>query len=171
MRAVDVSLAGVLVVVLASPGLWAQPQRSTSPDADEAPIRRLIETTLPERYNAADVHGLAALWSDEATHSGLVAGARRRGGRAAIEEMWATGFAQPNRDRARRLSVAVTAIHFIRPDVAAVDALITYTGGRHADDSPRADSSELLFAVASRESGAWMITASRVVPLPAQTPR
>ncbi len=61
-----------------------------SSGADDAQIRTLIEVTLPGLYNAGDGHGIAALWTDTATHGGLVRGARLRNGRAEIEQMWAS---------------------------------------------------------------------------------
>ena len=138
---------------------------------DEDTIRAIVATTLPERINAADAAGVAVLWSETGTHSGLVYGARVREGRASIQQMWATGFSQPTRDPARKLSVAVTGVRFVRPDVAAVDARNTYHGGQTPDGSPKADTGELLFAVLARENGVWLITASRVVPLIGQPPR
>jgi uncharacterized protein (TIGR02246 family) len=139
--------------------------------ADEAQIRAIVGVTLPERINAADAKGVAALWSETGTHSGLVLGARIRDGRADIEQMWAAGFSQPSRDRLRKLSVAVTSVRFLRPDVAAVDAHNTYHGGQTADGSLKQDTGELLFSVLTRENGAWMIASSRVVPLISSSPR
>jgi uncharacterized protein (TIGR02246 family) len=167
VRIIPLALAGAAVFTLAAGSAMAQVPAS----ADETPIRALIETTLPARINAADAKGVAALWSETGTHSGLVSGARVREGLASIEQMWAAGFSQPTRDLARTLSVGVTGVRFVRPDVAAVDARNTYHGGQTPDGSPKADTGELLFAVLAREGGAWMITASRVVPLIAQPQR
>jgi uncharacterized protein (TIGR02246 family) len=133
--------------------------------ADEAQIRTIVGTTLPGRINAADAPGVAALWSETGTHSGLVFGARVREGRASIQQMWATGFSQPTRDATRTVSVTISGVRFIRPDVAVVDAQNTYRGGQGPDGKPKADTSELLFVVLARENGAWAITASRVVPM------
>jgi len=145
--------------------------RGQTPALDEEEIRAIIATRLPERINAADAKGVAALWTETGTHSGLVYGARVREGRASIEQMWATGFSQPSRDAARKLSVAIAGVRFVRPDVAIVDAQNTYHGGQGADGTPRRDTSELLFSVLARENGVWAITASRVVPLVGQPVR
>lgn len=133
--------------------------------ADEALIRAIVATTLPARINATDAAAVAALWSETGTHSGLVYGARVREGRASIQQMWATGFSQPARDAARKLSVTISGVRFVRPDVAVVDAQNTYHGGQAADGTAKADTAELLFVVLARENGAWAITASRVVPM------
>ena len=138
---------------------------------DDAQVRAIIETTLPARINAADAAGVAALWSETGTHSGLVFGARVRDGRESIRQMWATGFSQPTRDAARKVSVTISGVRFVRPDVAVVDAQNTYHGGQGPDRAPKADTAELLFVVLARENGAWTMTASRVVPLIGQPPR
>lgn len=162
IRHTSTALAGAIIATIAL--VPARAQTPASPD--EAQIRTLVEATLPDRYNKADAGAIAALWSETATHGGLVRGARVRDGRANIEQMWVAGFSQPSRDRERRLSVAVTGIRFVRPDVAAVDAQNTYRGGQATDGSPKPDTGELMFLVLSRDNGAWTITASRVVPLP-----
>lgn len=138
---------------------------------DEARVRAIVEKTLPAQINAADAAGVAALWSETGTHSGLVFGARVRDGRESIRQMWATGFSQPSRDAARKVSVTISGVRFVRPDVAVVDAQNTYHGGQGPDGAAKADTGELLFMVLARENGAWMITASRVVPLIGQPPR
>jgi uncharacterized protein (TIGR02246 family) len=161
----------VLAAAIAASLVPAHAQAPAAAAPDEAPIRAIIATTLPARINAADAKGVAALWSETGTHSGMVFGARVRDGRASIEQMWATGFSQPSRDPARKVSVTISAVRFVRPDVAAVDAENTYHGGQAADGTPKADTHELLFAVLARENGAWLITASRVVPMIGQPPR
>jgi uncharacterized protein (TIGR02246 family) len=95
----------------------------------------------------------------------MVYGARVREGRASIRQMWATGFSAPSRDAARKLSVEIADVRFIRPDVATVDAKNVYHGGVTASGVQRADTSELLFVVLTREKGVWAISASRVVPM------
>ena len=132
---------------------------------DEAQIRALFETTMPARYHAADAHGIAPLGADDATHAGLVRGATLRSGPADIARMWNGRFSQPNRERDRRLTAIVTSICFVRAAVAAVGVQITYRGGRASDGAPKPDTGEPLFAVASRENSAWMMAASRIVPL------
>jgi uncharacterized protein (TIGR02246 family) len=162
------------VAAIASLAALPAPMPAQAPaptGADETQIRRIVGTTLADRINAADAKGVAALWSETGTHSGLVYGARVREGRASIEQMWAAGFSQPGRDAARKVTVAISAVRFVRPDVAVVDAQNTYHGGQGAGGTPKADTGELLFVVLSRESGAWIITASRVVPLIGQPPR
>jgi uncharacterized protein (TIGR02246 family) len=137
----------------------------TSTTQDEAAIRATIEVTLPERINAADAKGVAALWSEKGSHGGLVANARIREGRDSVEQMWASGFAQPSRDPARKVSVSILGIRFLRPDVVAVDARNAYHGGVSAAGILRPDTGELMFVVLMRESGTWTIASSRVVPL------
>jgi uncharacterized protein (TIGR02246 family) len=158
--------AATIALLIAIP---AQPD-AQAPD-DEAQIRAIVGTTLPARINATDAPGVAALWSETGTHSGLVYGARLREGRASIQQMWATGFSQPTRDAARKLSVTISGVRFVRPDVAVVDAQNTYHGGQAADGKPKADTAELLFVVLARDNGVWAITASRVVPMIGQPPR
>jgi uncharacterized protein (TIGR02246 family) len=153
------AVAAVLISVL------ARAQAPPPSAAPEAEIRTLIGTTLPARINATDAKGTAALWSEKATHSGMVRGARVREGRVGVEQMWASGFSQPGRDAERKLSVTVSAVRFVRPDIAVVDAQNTYRGGKRADGTPNADTGELLFLVLARENGTWLISASRVVPL------
>jgi uncharacterized protein (TIGR02246 family) len=155
--ALAAAMLGLLIAV-------AAPARAQA-SADDAQIRAIVATTLPGRINAADAPGVAALWSETGTHSGLVFGARVREGRASIEQMWAAGFSQPTRDPARKVSVRISGVRFVRPDVAVVDAQNTYHGGQGPDGKPKADTSELLFVVLARENGAWAITASRVVPM------
>ncbi len=164
MKRLALSLAigaiGALVAATLAPAL-----AQTTAAADEAPIRAIIETALPERINAADAKAVAALWSEAGTHGGLIVGARIRDGRESVQQMWATGFSQPSRDPARKLSVAISRIQFLRPDVASVDARNTYHGGQTAAGALRPDTGELLFAVLTRENGTWTIASSRVVPL------
>jgi uncharacterized protein (TIGR02246 family) len=159
----------MLLVMSGAPASHIAAQASTA--ADEAQIRAIVGTTLADRINDGDAKGTAALWSATGTHSGLVAGARVREGRASIEQMWASGFAQPSHDPLRKLSVSVNSVRFLRPDIAAVDAQNTYHGGVKADGSPKPDTGEILFAVLSRDNGTWLITASRVVPLIGPPPR
>jgi uncharacterized protein (TIGR02246 family) len=160
-------MRGLALAAAVAATLISAPARAQAPPpaAAEAQIRTLIGTTLPARINATDAKGTAALWTEKGTHSGMVRGARVRDGRAGVEQMWASGFSQPGRDAARTLSVTVSAVRFVRPDVAVVDAQNTYRGGKRPDGSPKADTGELLFLVLARENGAWMISASRVVPL------
>ncbi len=54
------------------------------------------------------------------------------------------------------------------PGIATVDAQNTTRGGRTPDGGMKPETHELLFAVLVRENGAWLISASRVVPLPAE---
>lgn len=152
--------AALALLVLAGGALGAQ-----APASDEDQVRAIIATTLPGRINAGDAKGVAALWSETGTHSGLVYGARVREGRESIQQMWATGFSQPGRDPARKLSVTISGVRFVRPDIAVVDAENTYHGGVAAGGMPKPDTHELLLAVLARENGQWMIAASRVVPL------
>lgn len=162
-----VVLAAVMTAAVVSAGAQAPTPSAT----EEAKIRALVGTTLPARINATDAKGAAALWSETGTHSGLVKGARVRDGRASIEQMWAAGFSPPTRDAARTLSVTISAVRFVRPDIAVVDAQNSYRGGKAPDGTPKADTGELLFLVLAREDGTWMITASRVVPLIGQPAR
>ena len=157
----------VMAVGLVMTGAMASAQAQTPAptSADETAIRAIVATKLPDRINALDAKGVAALWSETGTHSGLVYGARVREGRASIEQMWAAGFAQPSRDPARKVSVVISGVRFVRPDIAVVDAQNNYHGGAAPDGKDKADTHELLFAVLARENGVWLITASRVVPL------
>jgi hypothetical protein len=155
-------MLALAVVLAAAAGLRAQ---TSSTAADEEKIRTIVGTTLPDRINALDADGVAALWSETGTHSGLVYGARVREGRASIRQMWATGFSSPGRDAARKVSVEIAGVRFIRTDVATVDAKNVYHGGMSAAGVLKADTSELLFVVLTREGGAWAIAASRVVPM------
>ena len=139
--------------------------RAQTQAADEEKIRAIVGTMLPEKINALDADGAAALWSETGTHAGLVYGARVREGRAAIRQMWATGFSSPGRDAARKVSVEIAGVRFIRPDVATVDAKNVYHGGANAAGILKPDTNELLFVVLTREKGAWMIQSSRVVPM------
>jgi uncharacterized protein (TIGR02246 family) len=158
MRRLTVALG---LLLLAGSAVHAQAPAAT----DEDQIREIVATKLPERINATDAKSVAALWSEKGTHSGLVYGARVRDGRESIQQMWATGFSQPSRDPARKLSVTISGVRFIRPDIAVVDAQNNYHGGVTPAGAPKADTHELLFVVLARENGAWMITASRVVPM------
>lgn len=132
---------------------------------DEDKIREIVATTLPDRINATDAKGVAALWSETGTHSGLIYGARIREGRESVQQMWATSFSQLNRDAARKVAVTISSVRFLRPDVAVVDAQNTYRGGVKPDGTPKPDTAELLFVVLTRENGTWLIGSSRVVPL------
>jgi uncharacterized protein (TIGR02246 family) len=156
-------IALALVVLLA---IGASPlAQAPSAGSDEEKIRAVVGTGLPGAINAADADAVAALWSETGTHSGLVYGARVREGRASIRQMWATGFSAPSHDAARKVSVEIADVRFVRPDVATVDARNVYHGGVTAAGILKADTSELLFVVLTRENGAWMISASRVVPM------
>jgi hypothetical protein len=129
---------------------------------------------------AAQAAEIAALWTEESTHGGVLGTRPTRVGRAAVQQMWTAGMTQRPKDYARRAQVTVASIQWLRPDLVAVDARVFYSGGTRADGTPAPDATEGLFALmtreasrdASREASAWRIAASRIGPIsaPAGTP-
>ena len=80
--------------------------------ADEAAIRA-NGAAFVAAYNAGDAKKMAALWSPEAIYMDRLTG-EATVGRAAIEEQFASAFAEPG----AKLAVDVESIEFVSPNVA-----------------------------------------------------
>jgi uncharacterized protein (TIGR02246 family) len=80
--------------------------------ADEAAIRA-NGAAFVAAYNAGDAKQMAALWSPEAIYMDRLTG-EATVGRAAIEEQFASAFAEPG----AKLAVDVESIEFVSPNVA-----------------------------------------------------
>lgn len=160
-------LAAIVGTLLAGSSSRAVDQAALS---DEQTIRGVFEVGFPRLYAGTDARAIAALWTDPATHGGMVEGRRPRAGHAEIEQMWSAGFAARPKDYSRRLSVVVSSLQFVAADLAAVDAVLMYTGGTRPDGSVNPPSKELLFAVVIRKGAEWKILASRVAPVQSTEP-
>lgn len=163
--------ASILLIVALTSSRGAGGQDRPGP---EPAIRELLEVVLPTRYGGADSasgRAMAALWTADATHGGLVIGRSPRVGRTAIEALWVGAMAQRPSDYARRLAVRVSTVQVLAAELAAVDAVMTYAGGVRPDGTPQPETRELLYAVLRSTPQGWRIAASRIVPVVSEPPK
>jgi|SRR5579872_1935165 len=136
----------------------------TATDANEIAIRGLIDTFV-DGWNAADGEKLAAAFTEDANFTAIT-GLHARG-RTLIarghNEILSTVY------RGTRNSGSIQSIHYLRPDVAVVDARFTL---RHPDGA-------LVFGIpfssagiiATNDDGVWRIAVFRnMVPFARQEP-
>jgi uncharacterized protein (TIGR02246 family) len=126
-------------------------------DAEEKRIRDVWER-LARAWSAADPHGVAGAWDDDADHRRIGAAPRPDArGRRELERSLATAFLRRG-GRRRQLSCRISSVRFIRDDVAIVDGVLYVS----ASGTARPALTEPLTAVMTKRDGEWLIAASRV---------
>lgn len=137
-------------VVVAALAL-AVPAKAQSRAADESVLRARV-AAFETAYNKRDATALGALYAMDADL--IVVDGPTATGRAAIiaasQRDWASGTAT------RRISLTVTSIRFVGPDVAVIN-----TRARFNEGSVREDRGTW---VSVRQSGGWVMGALRVMP-------
>ncbi len=109
-------------------------------------------------WSDADPVAAAALWEEDCDYKQL--GARRNPGhfgRAGLERALADAFARRARRGDRTLECPLSAVRFIRDDVAIVDGMLQVT----APGSTRIALCQPVTAVMIKHGGDWLIAASR----------
>lgn len=138
-----------LLVVVAALAL-ASPALAQSRAVDEAALRGRV-VAFEAAFNARDGAALGALYADDADL--IIVDGAQVVGRAAIEAAarrdWAAASAT------RRISLTVTGIRFLSPDIAIVSTRAQFNEGPSEDRGTW---------IAVRGSGRWLIGALRVMP-------
>jgi uncharacterized protein (TIGR02246 family) len=92
-----------------------------------------------------------------------------RHGRTAIEEIHAPGF--EGIWASSTLSITKSKIRFIKPDVAAVDAVWDLIGLKKQDGSDSPDRNGLLNFIMTKNNDGWLISVMHNMDLPGSTPQ
>ena len=137
-------LAVVATIVIASP-VFAQDRA-----VDEAALRTRV-VAFETAFNARDGAALGALYAADADL--IVVDGAHVVGRAAIEAAARRDWAA---SAARRISLTVTGIRFLSPDIAIVSTRARFNEGPSEDRGTW---------IAVRQAGNWMIGALRVLPV------
>lgn len=137
-------LAVVAMIVIASPAL------TQDRAVDEAALRTRV-VAFETAFNLRDGAALGALYAEDADL--IIVDGAHVVGRAAIEAAtrrdWAAASAT------RRISLTVTGIRFLSPDIAIVSTRARFNEGPSEDRGTW---------IAVRRSGNWLIGALRVLP-------
>ena len=115
----------------------------------------IIRATLQSyatAWNAADAHGIAALYTLDADYTGY--GSVMTRGRADIEARYAGLLA--GAFAGTQLTVEMSSLRFIKPDVAIVDGSLDLTA--HAPDGTPQVSKGLFIAIMTDDDGQWKFT-------------
>lgn len=114
--------------------------------ADEAAVKKMIND-YGRAFNARDVDGVAAFWTETGVHIDDDTGERTEGREAIKADIAAAFAANPK----ARLVGNIERVRFVRPDVASIEGSVTVS-------SPDADPSNSNFdAVLVAKDGRWMI--------------
>ena len=131
--------------------LCAAPVSAQARAADETALRARV-TAFEVAINKRDMAGLAALYAPDADL--IVIDGPTVSGRAAIQAAaqrdWGIGPAT------RRISLTVTNIRFVGPDVAVINTRAVFNEGPVREDRGT--------WIAVRQAGSWLIAALRVLP-------
>lgn len=113
---------------------------------------------LATAWTAGDPAGAAALWAVDCDYKRLGTGSETvRRGRAELQRALAHAFARRRGAGKRAMHCRISAVKFIRPDIALVDGVleVTFPGSSHiAIRQPHA-------AVMTKQGDMWLIASSR----------
>lgn len=131
--------------------------------AQERAIRQVFER-MPPIWASGDAATLAAAWSLDCDHINLSRVRQVKHGRAMLEQAWHEAFERRTAGYSRSMNVKLTAIRFLKADVAVVDGSINYGAGIGAGGRHQPATSEPFTSVMLRYEHEWLIVASRVGP-------
>ena len=129
---------------------------ATAQGSEEEAIRRLY-SDYDAAWNAGDAKRLAAAWAEDADH--VEPDGTPIKGRAAIENSLARRLAAELKGSQSKQTVE--AVHFIKPDVAMVDATYEVTGIPHAAGAPGSTLHGRYVDIWVKGKGKWHIVADR----------
>ncbi len=148
-------LGGVIAALVLAP-LCGTPAAAGT--ADEAAVRNLY-AKYDEAWNQGNVAALSRFWAEHATH--VEPDGRVIAGRAALEQEFSRRFAADW--KGTHSQQTVEAVHFIKPDVAIVDASYEVTGAVDAERKPLPPFRGHYVDVWLKKSGKWQIVTDRPV--------
>jgi uncharacterized protein (TIGR02246 family) len=125
--------------------------------AEEERVRD-VWRRLAAEWSAGDPAAAAALWAIDCDYKRLDTGDETlRSGRAELERALAEAFTRRRRAGARAMHCGISAVRFLRPDVAVVDGVlqVTFPG------SSRIAARQPLAAVMTKQGDAWLIASWR----------
>ena len=129
---------------------------AASRSEDEAAIRQLY-VNYDAAWNAADAHGLAQLWADDADH--MEPDGRIIRGRAAVQQLFTDRFAADL--KGTRSQQTIESVRFVTPDVAVVDASYEVTGMHPSDGTDLPAIHGRYVDIWLKHAGKWRIAADR----------
>lgn len=151
----------LLVAMIFVAPAWAE--GPAAPSGDEQTIRQLY-AQYDAAWNKGDVAALTTAWADDADH--VEPDGRAIKGRAALEKELGQRFATDL--KGTHSQQTITAVRFVTPDVALVDASYEVTGIRNPQGQPAPALKGRYLDVWAKRTGKWQIVADRpVVPAPA----
>jgi uncharacterized protein (TIGR02246 family) len=129
-------------------------------------IRATLQT-YATAWNTANAHGIAELYTVDADYTGY--GSVMTRGRSEIEARYASLFT--GAFAGTQLTVDMSSLRFIKPDVAIVDGSLDLTA--HAPDGTPQVSKGLFIAIMTDDGGQWKFTtfwSKRLQIAPPQAP-
>lgn len=134
------------IVLLASSMTTARGADAISQDAEEAAIRKAVETYVAS-FNRADAKALAALWSPDAVYTNPLSG-EQVVGREAIEKQFA-GIFSSSQDA--KLTATTESVQFISPSVAIERGMAQVI---RADQEPEQSNYSAVYV---KREGQWLL--------------
>lgn len=146
-----------ITVALLAGGLILTPAdcRAQNPDNEQIRARFAEIARLYNSSSQQSAKEIADVWTVDGTHANLSLGIQEGQPRPALAA-WANYL----KGARRTLTIGVSSITWVTPDVAAVDAVFTLRPTRDG-----VSNSDAVFAVMRRERDSWRIVSSRAVAI------